>query len=79
MFSLGLIFHILLVGRSPFNGQTYNEVLAQNRAGTVNLNGPEFLRVQQDSFDLLKQMLEKDPKKRITSAIAINHPYFTVK
>jgi len=27
MYSLGLIFHILLVGRSPFNGKTYNEVL----------------------------------------------------
>ena len=27
MYSLGLLFHILLVGRSPFNGKTYNEVL----------------------------------------------------
>jgi len=27
MYSCGLIFHILLVGRSPFNGKTYNEVL----------------------------------------------------
>jgi serine/threonine protein kinase len=28
MFSLGLIFHILLMGKSPFSGKTYNEVLA---------------------------------------------------
>lgn len=27
VYSLGLIFHILLIGRSPFNGKTYNEVL----------------------------------------------------
>lgn len=28
VYSLGLIFHILLMGKSPFNGKTYNEVLA---------------------------------------------------
>ena len=27
IYSLGLIFHILLIGKSPFNGKTYNEVL----------------------------------------------------
>lgn len=34
-----------LIGKPPFNGKTYNEVLAQNRAGIVKLDGPEFLRV----------------------------------
>jgi len=28
IFSVGLIFHILLIGRSPFNGKTYNEILS---------------------------------------------------
>mmetsp|Transcript_1667 Transcript_1667/g.172 ORF Transcript_1667/g.172 Transcript_1667/m.172 type:complete len:96 (+) Transcript_1667:890-1177(+) len=28
IFSLGLIFHILLIGKPPFNGKTYNDVLA---------------------------------------------------
>jgi calcium-dependent protein kinase len=32
VFSLGLIFHILLLGTSAFPGKNYNEVLAQ----TVN-------------------------------------------
>lgn len=35
MFSLGLIFHILLLGVSAFPGKTYNEVLAQNRASNI--------------------------------------------
>lgn len=28
IFSLGLIFHILLLGKTPFNGKNYNEILA---------------------------------------------------
>lgn len=32
VFSLGIIFHIMLMGKSPFPGKTYNEVLSQNRA-----------------------------------------------
>jgi calcium-dependent protein kinase len=35
IFSLGLIFHILLLGVSAFPGRTYNEVLAQNRASNI--------------------------------------------
>eukprot|EP00825_Cyclidium_porcatum_P034018 TRINITY_DN358_c0_g1_i5.p1 TRINITY_DN358_c0_g1~~TRINITY_DN358_c0_g1_i5.p1 ORF type:complete len:290 (-),score=47.62 TRINITY_DN358_c0_g1_i5:185-1054(-) len=77
IYSLGLIFHILLMGKSPFNGKTYNEVLAQNRAGNVKLDGPEYLRITTDTHDLLKKMLEKDPKKRISSQQALLHPYFT--
>ena len=37
IFSIGLIFYILIVGKSIFPGKTYNEVLAQNRACDFNL------------------------------------------
>jgi hypothetical protein len=40
VFSLGLIFHILLLGTSAFPGKTYNEVLSQNRASNISLDGP---------------------------------------
>lgn len=39
IYSLGLIFHILLYGKSAFPGTTYNEVLQQNRAANVDLSG----------------------------------------
>ena len=29
MYSIGLIFHILLMGKSPFNGKNYNEVFCK--------------------------------------------------
>jgi len=32
LFSVGVIFHILAMRKTPFPGKEYNEVLAQNRA-----------------------------------------------
>jgi calcium-dependent protein kinase len=43
MFSAGLIFHILLFGKSIFPGKNYNEVLAQNRACDYNLDQKQYL------------------------------------
>jgi serine/threonine protein kinase len=40
IFSLGLIFHILLFGKSIFKGKTYNQVLAENRLCNFTLEGP---------------------------------------
>lgn len=31
IYSLGLIFYLLMLGHSAFPGTTYNDVLAQNR------------------------------------------------
>lgn len=39
VFSLGLIFHLLLIGKSAFPGKNYDEVLSQNRASMINLKG----------------------------------------
>ena len=62
MYSVGLIFHILLMGKSPFNGKDYNEVLNLNRKANVSLEGADYLRVPLDAFDLLRKMLLDDPK-----------------
>ncbi len=39
VFSLGLIFHVLLYGKSAFPGKDYDQVLSQNRASNINLTG----------------------------------------
>jgi hypothetical protein len=39
IFSLGLIFHLLVMGNSVFPGKNYDEVLSQNRASNITLKG----------------------------------------
>ena len=36
MFSMGVIFHMLTLKKSPFPGKEYNEVLSQNRACNID-------------------------------------------
>lgn len=67
LFSLGLIFHILLLGVSAFPGKTYNEVLAQNRASNITFEGSEYNSVDPHALNLLKRMLKKTPSERITA------------
>ena len=76
IFSLGLIFHLLLFGRSIFKGKTYNDVLHENRACKFDLDGEEYAKTDRIVLDLLKKMLKKDPEERITAEAALFHPYF---
>jgi calcium-dependent protein kinase len=61
IFSLGLIFHILLLGVSAFPGRTYNEVLAQNRASNITFEAEEYKRLDPVALSLLTRMLKKSP------------------
>ena len=83
MFSLGIIFHMLLLGKSPFPGKTYNEVLAENRACNINFEQTEYKRLPSAStyivnsaLDLLRRMLDKSPQTRITAKDALQHQFF---
>jgi serine/threonine protein kinase len=77
VFSVGLIFHILLMGKSIFPGKTYNDVLNQNRACDFFIEAPEYQVISRPAHHLLKAMLEKDPRKRISSNDALKHPFFS--
>ena len=57
IFSVGLIFHILLFGKSIFPGKTYNDVLVQNRACDFHLDSAEYLGINRHAHHLLKCML----------------------
>lgn len=76
IFSLGLIFHLLVFGKSLFKGKTYNEILNENRACHFDLNSAEYEKTDELTMDLLRKMLKINPEERITAEQALNHPYF---
>ena len=57
VYSAGIIFHILLLGESPFGGKNYNEVLSKNKAAFINFNHKDYSMISSKALDLLKKML----------------------
>ncbi|CAD8134701.1 unnamed protein product [Paramecium pentaurelia] len=76
IYSLGLIFYIMLTGKPAFPGKSYNDVLGKNRKCEIIFDGALFENVPQQAYDLLRKMLEKEPHKRITAQQALGHSYF---
>lgn len=76
LFSLGVIFHILALGKSPFPGKTFDEVLDQNKSCKLNFDTFEYNQLPTSWLSLLKGLLEKDPKKRLTASQALAHEFF---
>lgn len=74
VFSAGVIFYILLTERSPFDGKSFREILQKNKKCQINFNHKS-LDQKSPAVDLLKKMLEKDPKKRISAEEALEHPF----
>lgn len=47
MYSIGLIFYVLLVGKPAFNGKTYADILTMNRQAAVKYDDADFKRIPQ--------------------------------
>jgi serine/threonine protein kinase len=64
------------MGCSVFPGKKYNEVLAQNRSCDFSFDREEYQSLSPNALHLLRGMLAKDPKARMTAASALCAAYF---
>jgi len=76
VFSIGIIFYYLLTGILPLNGDNNEETLKFNRSCGIEYNVVELYNVRYSAFKLLRSMLRRDPRKRISISQAINSKYF---
>lgn len=77
IFSLGAIFYFFVFGRMPFEGKDQEEVLRLNEKCEIDFTTPPiFGRFTASAFDIMKKMLEKDPKARGTATSLLNHTWF---
>jgi calcium-dependent protein kinase len=77
LWSIGVIFYILLAGRPPFQGVTDQEVIDKIKLGKLDLQKPPFEKISEEALNLLKALLQYKPENRITSSDALKHPFFS--
>ncbi|GAA0159771.1 non-receptor serine/threonine protein kinase [Lithospermum erythrorhizon] len=78
IWSAGVIIYILLSGTPPFWGETEDEIFSEIRHGNIDYSSDPWPNISESSKDLVRRMLERDPKKRITSHEVLCHPWVQV-
>ncbi|KAM3138909.1 hypothetical protein pb186bvf_008922 [Paramecium bursaria] len=78
IFSLGIVFFIMIFGKLPFEGRDQEEILKQNEKCEIDFKQEKKIckKLSGSGMNLLKQMLTKDPNIRISASTALNHCWF---
>ena len=76
VWSLGVLLYSIVSGHMPFPAETQDELFARIANGKFKMDHKSFEMVSDECKDLIRQMLVKDPKKRITAQNVLKHDWF---
>ena len=74
VWSIGVLFHMLLLGDLPFRGDSFDRV--KQRIETQEVTIPRKSHLSSEAEDLLLKLLTKNPYLRISLEDALAHPFF---
>ncbi|KAH7301442.1 hypothetical protein KP509_23G026700 [Ceratopteris richardii] len=75
VWSAGVILYILLCGVPPFWAETEQAVAQAILRGALDLKRDPWPIISENAKSLVRQMLEPDPKKRLTAQQVLDHPW----
>ncbi|KAJ3670453.1 hypothetical protein LUZ60_010777 [Juncus effusus] len=75
VWSAGVILYILLSGVPPFWAETEKGIFDAILQGDIDFESSPWPSISSSAKDLVRKMLTQDPKKRITSAQVLQHPW----
>lgn len=75
IWSAGVILYILLSGVPPFWAETEKGIFDAILEGDIDFASQPWPTISSGAKDLVRRMLTQDPKKRITSAQVLEHPW----
>ncbi|KAJ7950013.1 putative Calcium-dependent protein kinase [Quillaja saponaria] len=75
IWSTGVILYILLSGVPPFWAETEKGIFDAILQGDIDFVSQPWPAISSSAKDLVRKMLTQDPKKRITSAEILDHPW----
>lgn len=75
VWSAGVILYILLCGVPPFWAETEQGVAQAIIRSVIDFKRDPWPRVSDNAKDLVKKMLDPDPKRRLTAQEVLEHPW----
>ena len=76
MWSLGVVLYQMVSGHLPFKQKSKALTIKDIMANEWLWRSPEFDNISKYCKDLIKKLLQKNPKQRITAEKAMNHKWF---
>ena len=77
MWSIGVIFYILLSGCPPFDSEDNTILFQKIMKADYEFISPEFDDASDEAKDLVSKLMCLDPKSRLTAKQALEHPFMT--
>jgi calcium-dependent protein kinase len=74
VWSLGVIMYLLLAGKPPFVGKSKVEVFYKIRKSEYSLEGNVWDSISEEAKDLIRKLLTKSQKRRLSAVQALEHP-----
>ncbi|KAJ4712186.1 putative Calcium-dependent protein kinase [Melia azedarach] len=75
VWSAGVILYILLCGVPPFWAETEQGVALAILRGVIDFKREPWPQISETAKNLVRQMLEPDPKRRLTAQQVLEHPW----
>ncbi|KAI3791616.1 hypothetical protein L2E82_05474 [Cichorium intybus] len=77
IWSAGVILYILLCGVPPFWGESENDIFEEVLGGKLDFSSDPWPNISESAKDLVRKMLIRDPKRRITAHGVLCHPWIS--
>ncbi|KAJ8765345.1 hypothetical protein K2173_012042 [Erythroxylum novogranatense] len=75
VWSAGIILYILLSGVPPFSAETEKGIFRQILQGKLDFDSAPWPSISDSAKDLIRKMLERNPKRRLTAHEVLCHPW----
>ena len=76
LWSAGVILYILISGQPPFSGNTDEDTFEKILNSPLQFRDKVFNSTSSEVKELIKNLLDKNPKTRLTATEALTHPWF---